>query len=52
MFFDLLKALGTVVAVLSEVLKLETEAVLVPPHGSRFEEVVPNATRTAIPPSP
>ncbi len=27
MFFDLLKAVGTVVAVLSEVLKLETEAV-------------------------
>ncbi len=33
MFFDLLKAVGTVVAVLSEVLKLETEVVLVPRNG-------------------
>ncbi len=32
MFFDLLKAVGAVVAVLSEVLKLETEAVPVPPR--------------------
>ena len=31
MFFDLLKAVGAVVAVLSEVLKLETEAVPVSP---------------------
>ncbi len=39
MFFDLLKAVGTVVAVLSEVLKLETEAVPVFPVSTETEAV-------------
>ncbi len=36
MFFDFLKTGGTVVAVLSEVLKLELRLSRFPPHGSRF----------------